>query len=88
MDKTFVPKGKHRIGMGSGGCDRVHGLGRMATQIAAVLLGKNKPTYTPGVDTGDFVVVINASHLNGDGQASGNQVLSSPFRLSRRFEDG
>ncbi len=37
-------------------------LGRLATRIATVLMGKNKPTYTPHVDTGDFVVVTNA-HL-------------------------
>jgi len=42
-------------------------LGRLATRIAEVLRGKNKPTYTPHVDTGDFVVVINAEkiHLTG-----------------------
>jgi large subunit ribosomal protein L13 len=38
-------------------------LGRFATQIARVLLGKNKPTYTPGVDTGDFVVVVNCEKI-------------------------
>ncbi len=38
-------------------------LGRMATQIAMVLRGKNKPQYTPHVDTGDFVVVINAEKV-------------------------
>jgi large subunit ribosomal protein L13 len=35
-------------------------LGRLATRIASILMGKNKPTYTAHVDTGDFVVVINA----------------------------
>ena len=35
-------------------------LGRMASQVAAILRGKNKPTYTPHVDTGDFVIIINA----------------------------
>jgi large subunit ribosomal protein L13 len=35
-------------------------LGRVAAKIASVLLGKNKPQFTPGMDTGDFVVVINA----------------------------
>lgn len=34
-------------------------LGRLASRVAAVLRGKNKPTYTPNVDTGDFVIVIN-----------------------------
>lgn len=38
-------------------------IGRTATRIAAILQGKNKPTYTPHVDTGDFVVVINAAKV-------------------------
>jgi large subunit ribosomal protein L13 len=38
-------------------------LGRLATQIAEALRGKRKPTYTPHVDTGDFVVVINAEKI-------------------------
>ena len=38
-------------------------LGRMASQIASVLRGKNKPSYTPHVDCGDNVIVINAEHV-------------------------
>ena len=38
-------------------------LGRLATRIANILRGKNKPEYTPHVDTGDFVVVINAEKV-------------------------
>ena len=38
-------------------------LGRLATEVASVLRGKNKPTYTPHLDTGDFVVVINADKV-------------------------
>jgi large subunit ribosomal protein L13 len=38
-------------------------LGRLATQIAMVLRGKNKPTFTPYLDTGDFVVVLNAGQV-------------------------
>ncbi|WP_129597439.1 50S ribosomal protein L13 [Anaerophilus nitritogenes] len=38
-------------------------LGRLASQVAAILRGKNKPTYTPHVDTGDFVIVINAEKI-------------------------
>ena len=43
-------------------------LGRLASRISAMLLGKGKPTVTPGVDTGDFVIVVNASkiHVTGD----------------------
>ena len=38
-------------------------LGRLASEIAIVLRGKNKPQYTPHVDTGDFVVVVNAEKI-------------------------
>ncbi|MDP4147314.1 MAG: 50S ribosomal protein L13, partial [Bacillota bacterium] len=38
-------------------------LGRAASQIASILRGKNKPTFTPNVDTGDFVIVINADKV-------------------------
>ena len=38
-------------------------LGRLATEIAMILRGKNKPTYTPHMDTGDFVIVINAEKV-------------------------
>ena len=38
-------------------------LGRLASNIATILRGKNKPTYTPNVDTGDFVVVVNAEKI-------------------------
>ena len=43
-------------------------LGRLATQIADVLRGKRKPTYTPHIDTGDFVVVVNAEKISVTGQ--------------------
>lgn len=38
-------------------------LGRLATEIATVIRGKNKPTYTPHVDGGDFVIVLNAERI-------------------------
>lgn len=38
-------------------------LGRLASEVAAVLRGKNKPTFTPNVDCGDFVIVINADKI-------------------------
>jgi large subunit ribosomal protein L13 len=43
-------------------------LGRLATQIADTLRGKNKPQYTPHVDTGDFVVVVNAEKIHVTGK--------------------
>jgi len=42
-------------------------LGRLATRIADMLRGKNKPEYTPHVDTGDFVVVVNAEKIHVTG---------------------
>jgi large subunit ribosomal protein L13 len=46
--------------------DRV--VGRLAAQIATVLMGKHKPTYTPHVDTGDFVVVTNVEKVQFSGK--------------------
>lgn len=43
-------------------------LGRMAARIAPILMGKNKPTYTPHVDMGDFVVVLNAEKVRVTGK--------------------
>jgi large subunit ribosomal protein L13 len=43
-------------------------LGRLATELAKILRGKKKPIYTPHVDTGDFVVVINASKISLTGK--------------------
>jgi large subunit ribosomal protein L13 len=42
-------------------------LGRVATEIATILMGKHRPEYTPHVDTGDFVVVLNASKVRFTG---------------------
>ncbi len=43
-------------------------LGRMAAKIAPMLMGKNKPTYTPHVDTGDYVIVVNADKIKVTGK--------------------
>jgi len=43
-------------------------LGRLATEIAIILRGKNKPTYTPHMDTGDFVIVVNAEKVQVTGK--------------------
>jgi large subunit ribosomal protein L13 len=48
-------------------------LGRLATRIAAILLGKHKPTFTPGVDTGDNVVVVNAEQVRVTGAKMENK---------------
>jgi len=43
-------------------------LGRLATEISALILGKHKPEFTPGVDVGDFVVVVNAEQIKVTGK--------------------
>ena len=43
-------------------------LGRLASEIAKVLRGKNKPTFTPHIDTGDYVVVVNADKITVSGK--------------------
>jgi large subunit ribosomal protein L13 len=63
VEKTYVIKGKAEskwILVDA----KDQGIGRLSTQIAAYLLGKHKPEFTPGVDMGDFVVVVNAQALH------------------------
>ena len=43
-------------------------LGRLASEIASILRGKNKPTYTPHIDTGDYVIVVNADKIQVTGK--------------------
>lgn len=52
-------------------------LGHVATQIATRLIGKDKPTYTPNQDGGDFVVVINASQIKVTGQKLDQKIYYS-----------
>jgi large subunit ribosomal protein L13 len=52
-------------------------LGRMATRIATILCGKNKPSYTPNVDTGDFVVVVNAEKVVVTGQKAQKKIYQT-----------
>jgi len=42
-------------------------LGRLASEVAKVLRGKNKPTYTPSIDTGDYVIIVNAEKIKVTG---------------------
>ncbi len=48
-------------------------LGRMAAKIAPILMGKTKPTYTPHVDTGDYVIVVNAGKIMLTGKKAQNK---------------
>jgi large subunit ribosomal protein L13 len=52
-------------------------VGRLASQIAAVLRGKHKPSFTPHVDTGDFVIVVNADKVRFTGKKESEKVYFS-----------
>ncbi|MCI8738060.1 MAG: 50S ribosomal protein L13 [Lachnospiraceae bacterium] len=49
-------------------------LGRMAAEIAKVLRGKNKPIFTPHMDTGDYVIVVNAEKIKVTGKKMGQKI--------------
>ena len=72
--KTFVPKdpGDNRAWLLVDARDKV--LGRLATKIADILRGKNKPTFMPHVDTGDFVIVINADKVKLTGKKNEQKI--------------
>lgn len=59
-------------------------LGRVATQIARLLLGKHKPGFTPGVECGDFVVVINAANL----RVTGNKLDAKSYYRHSQYPGG
>ncbi|MBI5682019.1 MAG: 50S ribosomal protein L13 [Deltaproteobacteria bacterium] len=49
-------------------------LGRLASRIATILKGKHKPTYTPSIDTGDFVIVVNADKVTFTGKKKTDKI--------------
>lgn len=59
-------------------------LGRLASEVASILRGKHKPTYTPHVDTGDFVIIINAEHI----VLTGNKLDQKMYRRHSGYPGG
>ncbi len=59
-------------------------LGRLASRIAQILLGKHKPDFTPGVDNGDFVVVINAERV----RVTGNKLDAKMYHRHSGYPGG
>lgn len=57
-------------------------LGRLATQVATILKGKHKVTYTPHVDCGDYVIVINASKINLTGKKLSDKMYYNHSRYA------
>ncbi|MCL2933381.1 MAG: 50S ribosomal protein L13 [Trichodesmium sp. MAG_R03] len=74
MNKTYLPpqdvEGKKWYIIDAEG----QRLGRLATSIATIIRGKNKPTYTPHMDTGDFVIVVNAEKVAVTGKKSSQKL--------------
>lgn len=59
-------------------------LGRIATEVATVLRGKHKPTYTPNVDCGDFVIIINAAQV----EVTGNKLEGKKYYSHSMYPGG
>jgi large subunit ribosomal protein L13 len=59
-------------------------LGRLSSQIAEILSGKTKPTYTPNIDTGDFVVILNAKQVS----LSGNKLQTKKYYNNSQYIGG
>ncbi len=84
MQKTYVPKKNELINEWILVDAKGQYLGRLATKIARTLLGKDKPSYTPGVETGDFVVVINAEAI----QVTGNKMEDKMYYHHSGYPSG
>lgn len=59
-------------------------LGRLASEVAAILRGKNKPTYTPHVDCGDYVIVVNCDKV----RVTGNKKTEKLYRTHSGYANG
>lgn len=63
-------------------------LGRLATKVARILLGKHKPTFTPGVEMGDFVVVINAERVTVTGTKTNSKMTTKTYYRHSGYPGG
>ena len=61
-------------------------LGRLASEVASILRGKKKPTYTPHVDCGDYVIVINAEKIEVTGKEEKGKDLQETYGISGRSQ--
>jgi large subunit ribosomal protein L13 len=84
VEKTYIPKGNeidHEWFLADAAGQN---LGRLASQIATILLGKHKPNFTPGMDTGDFVVVVNCERV----QVTGNKLTEKFYYRYSLYPSG
>jgi large subunit ribosomal protein L13 len=63
-------------------------LGRLATRIAGVLLGKHKPTFTPGVEMGDYVIVVNAERVTVTGTKTVSKMDTKMYHRHSGYPGG
>jgi large subunit ribosomal protein L13 len=63
-------------------------LGRLATKIAGLLLGKHKPSFTPGVEMGDFVIVINAQKITVTGTKTHTKLTEKMYHHHTGYPGG
>jgi large subunit ribosomal protein L13 len=84
VEKTYVPKASEitQEWFLVDASDQV--LGRLASKIAAVLLGKHDPRFTPGVDLGNYVVVINAERI----RVTGNKMEEKMYYSHSQYPGG
>lgn len=84
MQKTYYPKPEEVSANWVLVDANDQNLGRLATQIAEVLIGKHKPSFTPGVDGGDFVVVVNAERV----RVTGNKLEDKKYYRHTGYPGG
>ncbi|MBZ5696307.1 MAG: 50S ribosomal protein L13 [Acidobacteriia bacterium] len=87
--RTYVPKGREAEALTVGATWLVvdaegQVLGRLATRIARLLIGKDKPSFTPSLDCGDHVVVINAERI----KLTGNKIDQKMYRHHSGYPGG
>lgn len=63
-------------------------LGRLATKIASLLLGKHKPSFTPGVELGDFVIVVNAQKVTVTGTRTSTKLTEKMYHHHSGYPGG
>ncbi len=63
-------------------------LGRLATKVAALLLGKHKPTFTPGVEMGDYVIVVNAQKITVTGTRTHSKLTEKKYHRHSGYPGG
>jgi large subunit ribosomal protein L13 len=84
VDKTYIPKASEITQQWYLVDASDQTLGRLATQIASSLLGKNQPNFTPGMDTGSHVVVVNAERI----RVTGNKMRVKMYYRHSQYPSG